>query len=288
MSDFQFTRHGKEFRLFGKIDEFTDFSKLFETADQEELNLDLAGIRSINSCGVRSWVDHVSCYDGFIIYKNCSVPMIEQFNMVPEALGKSAWVESFYALFYCPEYDEEDFILINTKEDVDVEKMELKTEFTSSSGAEMEPDFDIEDYFGFMADLVDPADHLPSNSEDDDRDLTQKTRKPLFTKVYLPNSRFEYHGTPHTMFSENISEDGMFVCSHLKFNLGDRFKVDFTIPEGDSSIKLTTEVEIRWIREANPGQNVLPGVGVQFLDLDDAQKVQIREYVSSFAEAEKA
>ena len=85
------------------------------------------------------------------------------------------------------------------------------------------------------------------------------------------------------MFSENISSEGMFVCSHLKFNVGDRFKTEFSLPLDDgNNHMLKCEVEIRWVREANPGQNVLPGVGVQFLDLDDEAKATVDAYVSSF------
>jgi len=87
--------------LSGQIDEF---SRLGELASQlvPPLTIDLAGIRFINSIGVREWVRflRVLCPLGEVKLRRCSEPMVMQFNMIAGTLGK-AEVESLLAPYEC-------------------------------------------------------------------------------------------------------------------------------------------------------------------------------------------
>jgi hypothetical protein len=64
--------------------------------------LDLGGITNFNSCGVREWVYLIRDLGnlGSLVFVNCSIAMVDQFNMVPESVGR-AHVQSFYAPYVC-------------------------------------------------------------------------------------------------------------------------------------------------------------------------------------------
>jgi len=100
--------------LFGVIDEFADLS--FFGRMHGKTYVDLAGIRRINSFGVRIWVDAVrQVTEGTELhFVNCSPPMLEQVNMVQHFFG-SGIMDSFQAPMICEECDE----LMTVTENVD-------------------------------------------------------------------------------------------------------------------------------------------------------------------------
>lgn len=65
--------------------------------------IDTGDIRMFNSCGIREWVYLVRDLAklGQLVFRRCSVAMIDQINMVPDTLltGK---IESFFAPYFCP------------------------------------------------------------------------------------------------------------------------------------------------------------------------------------------
>ncbi len=66
------------------------------------ITLDLAGISNFNSCGVREWVYLIRDLGnlGSLVFIKCSIAMVDQFNMVPESVGRGH-VQSFYAPYVC-------------------------------------------------------------------------------------------------------------------------------------------------------------------------------------------
>ena len=69
---------------------------------KEELVFELGQINNFNSCGIREWVYLMKDMSklGRIVFRNCSVTMIDQINMVPESLGNGV-IHSFFAPYYC-------------------------------------------------------------------------------------------------------------------------------------------------------------------------------------------
>ena len=64
--------------------------------------LDLKGITRINSSGVRQWVRFIQSLDKKkVCYINVSCPVVEQFSMVSEFIGKYNTVKSFNARYVC-------------------------------------------------------------------------------------------------------------------------------------------------------------------------------------------
>ncbi len=88
--------------LVGQID---DQSMLSEIIDQlgGRVVIDLAGVRFINSIGVREWIGLLQGLDAKkvpVALRSCSEPMVYQMNMVMEARG-AATVESFHVPYVC-------------------------------------------------------------------------------------------------------------------------------------------------------------------------------------------
>ena len=96
------TRDGVEVLfLVGSIDEETDLSPLLRT-NTPELRLDLAGVRRINSFGVRTWLDviHQIPETKPMYFERCSPAIIDQCNLVRGFAGHGQ-ILSFLAPLIC-------------------------------------------------------------------------------------------------------------------------------------------------------------------------------------------
>ena len=286
MNNFRFTKNENIVKIYGKIDEFSDFTDIVDNKDSCTY-LDVSGVHNINSNGIRSWVSYFKNYKGKIIFKNCPIPVTEQFSMVPEFLGVNSWVENFYALFYCSECDNEELQLLNIGSDINRKTKDILKTFTCKFCLQsMEPDFDQDEYFLFLEDLVELKEEPPTDdtSSKDEPDLDSIIRKPLKTRVSL----FDEGSNRSTLttFSENIGEQGIFICSHITFPVGSRFEVEFKLPLNSGAFVVRNLVEVRWIREENSLKNIIPGLGVQFVDLEKETAEKIKEYIESFIKQE--
>ena len=95
-------------QLSGDITENTDFGGLL-SQPSAALVFDLSGIRHINSCGVREWINFVTELKRAgksLELERCSVPIVNQLNMISNFRG-GARVRSIYTPYYCAECDRE-------------------------------------------------------------------------------------------------------------------------------------------------------------------------------------
>ncbi len=130
----------------GDVDEHFTFKKIPKLA-KPVTRFKLGGIKTLNSCGVREWVFFMREFSDIprLELEECSVALVDQFNVVPQTLGR-AIVKSFYAPYYCPHCDEEVNYLIRTDEFRDVLLAKKAPEVKHSCGTEM--DFDaLEDCY---------------------------------------------------------------------------------------------------------------------------------------------
>ncbi len=149
MGDLTIERDGNVIRVSGIIDEHSDFTGIFDGLDGKVI-IDMDGIKRINSCGVREWVNMIKSCDLDIEYISCPTAVVEQFNMVPEFLGRNAVVKSFYARYYCEECDnEQNFLLEVEKHFPDPSDIEIP-EFICDCGSPFEFDDDESEYFMFL------------------------------------------------------------------------------------------------------------------------------------------
>ena len=85
----------------GEVDE--QFSqKQLPRPSKAKVFFDLGGISSVNSCGIREWIQMIEDFasKSSLYYQKCSVTMVDQINMVPDCQG-NAVIESVYAPYFC-------------------------------------------------------------------------------------------------------------------------------------------------------------------------------------------
>ncbi len=78
--------------------------------------------------------------------------------------------------------------------------------------------------------------------------------------------------------TENISEGGVFVATNAPFDLGTEIEVDLSFKGRDESFPIPCVV--RWIRPETGG-GLPPGMGLQFLHLEQDIQIRIREFIST-------
>lgn len=102
------TSDGKDavYAFKGEVDEFFK-QKEVPRMKAANIHLVLEEISHLNSCGIREWVNMVKDFskEGRLIFKRCSVAMVDQINMVPDSVA-GGQVESFYAPYACDDHGE--------------------------------------------------------------------------------------------------------------------------------------------------------------------------------------
>jgi hypothetical protein len=131
----------------GEVDESTDFAPLESLTGI--VTFDLAGIRRLNSEGIRKWTLFIQSLGSVtkLVLVRCSVPMVNQLNMI-RGLHGNAEVRSFYAPYICERTGEEKRLLL-TREDV---PNPLNPPTFPCEGGEMQLDEIAERYFAFLMD----------------------------------------------------------------------------------------------------------------------------------------
>lgn len=137
-------------RMAGTIDEDVDFSQ-FNLAGSPAIDVELSGLKSINSCGIREWIKWMGTASGAqISFSNCPKVIVDQINMVDGFLPATGKVNSFYVPYYNDDAGSEKNVLFR-----------YGTEFTDSSvtppasvkdeeGNDMEMDVIESKYFKFI------------------------------------------------------------------------------------------------------------------------------------------
>jgi Tfp pilus assembly protein PilZ len=77
--------------------------------------------------------------------------------------------------------------------------------------------------------------------------------------------------------TQDLSIGGAFVRSHLLFEIGEVLGLQFTLPDG-RSIRASGKV-VRVSRDT--GDDVVPGMGIQFVDLPDGDREALHKLVVS-------
>jgi type IV pilus assembly protein PilZ len=81
----------------------------------------------------------------------------------------------------------------------------------------------------------------------------------------------------------DISETGIFIRTTTPEKAGTQLNLRFRL--GDASPQIEVEGEVIWVNPYRPGSmdNLHPGMGVKFIDLDDELKDRLLELVRRFA-----
>lgn len=106
------TKDGKKVVVMkGVIDEDTDFEALKKVGGP--LTFNWKGVTSINSCGIRTWVNFLKELGKVeIAYEECPPLIVRQLNMVPSFMG-TARVLSVFVPYVCDECDTEKMVPVS-------------------------------------------------------------------------------------------------------------------------------------------------------------------------------
>lgn len=80
----------------------------------------------------------------------------------------------------------------------------------------------------------------------------------------------------------NMSEGGLFVATHNVVPVGAVLVLHLTLAQDKEPLIMLAEV--RWTRAYSGQEDVPPGLGLQFVDADDASLAKIRQFVATIRE----
>jgi uncharacterized protein (TIGR02266 family) len=78
-------------------------------------------------------------------------------------------------------------------------------------------------------------------------------------------------------FAENLSAGGVFIATHNLKPVGSKIELSVNLPDG---AQVRAAGEVRWIRIFNEQSDMPPGMGVKFVDVDDASVTAINAFLS--------
>jgi uncharacterized protein (TIGR02266 family) len=79
--------------------------------------------------------------------------------------------------------------------------------------------------------------------------------------------------------TENLSEGGLFIATHVHKPLGTQIEVSFKLPDMSEPVKVTGTV--RWVREYSETSDTSPGMGVRFEHIGPEHTEQIRRFLAA-------
>ena len=128
----------------GIIDEDTDFTPISKLGDS--LTFNFKNVESINSLGVRAWVNFIKLMkDKEISFEECPPIIVRQMNMIPSFTG-NAKVHSVYVPYVCDNCDSESLVLVKNDQFSTVSET---ARCENCKEGEMEFDGTPEQYFAF-------------------------------------------------------------------------------------------------------------------------------------------
>lgn len=110
--------------------------------------------------------------------------------------------------------------------------------------------------------------------------LRSDRRKNLRKQLLVLKIRGEDNRGVFFGYAKTVSRGGMFISSVNPRKMGEEFEITFKLDE-----KLEREIKCRavvvWIREYDSLVKQEPGMGIKFIDLDDATREEIDEWIST-------
>lgn len=142
----------------GVIDEDVKFPAV-DTGKYKKVFIDLKAVKSINSVGIREWLNWMKPLsdNAQIVFMKTPKALVLQMNMVEGFLPKSGFVKSFFVPFYCEKCDKEENVLFTIGHEIELSPAGYKVNFDIASAklcanppCEMEMDASEAKYFQFL------------------------------------------------------------------------------------------------------------------------------------------
>lgn len=136
--------------MAGSIDEDADFAPL-NLSGAAQIEIDLSGLKSINSCGIREWIKWMgTAPSAAIVFNHCPKVIVDQINMVDGFLPSNAKVQSFFVPYYNDESGSEKNVLFNYGTEFTDNAVHPPAEVKDEEGHPMEMDVIESKYFKFI------------------------------------------------------------------------------------------------------------------------------------------
>lgn len=136
--------------MVGTIDEDVDFTQ-FNIAGNPNIEVELSGLKSINSCGIREWIKWMGSASGSkISFSNCPKVIVDQINMVEGFLPSGGKVESFFVPYYNDDSGSEKNVLFRYGTEFTDTTVSPPASVKDDEGNEMEMDVIESKYFKFI------------------------------------------------------------------------------------------------------------------------------------------
>ncbi len=107
--------------------------------------------------------------------------------------------------------------------------------------------------------------------------FTEKRKHPrikLITKVtHLSGDFFHYY------YSRDLSVGGIFLETQEPFPVGTEVKLEFPLPEVSDRLIVKGKV-VRVVEHAEEGPGPYPGMGVEFVEMNEEANAQIADFVT--------
>lgn len=142
----------------GVIDEDVKFPAV-DTGKFKKVFIDLKGVKSINSVGIREWLNWMKPLSdkAQLVFMKTPKALVLQMNMVEGFLPKNGFVKSFYVPFYCEKCDKEENVLFSVGQEIELSPGDYKIKFDIATAklcpeppCEMEMDASEAKYFQFL------------------------------------------------------------------------------------------------------------------------------------------
>ena len=86
-------------------------------------------------------------------------------------------------------------------------------------------------------------------------------------------------------YAENISQGGLFVSGKTTPSVGEKFPVEFILPDNKTKVRCTCEVV--WKKQYGKKDLVFGGMGIKFVDLDQKVKKVVGKWIDQEDRAKK-
>lgn len=137
-------------QMAGTIDEDVDFSR-FNLTGNTAIEMELANVKSINSCGIREWIKWIgTAGNAAIVFNNCPKVIVDQINMVDGFLPTTGKVNSFFVPYYNDDAGSEKNVLFRYGSEFSENGVQPPAAVKDDDGNEMEMDVIESKYFKFL------------------------------------------------------------------------------------------------------------------------------------------
>ncbi len=134
----------------GILDEYADLPAL-QSSEYRDLVIDLENLQSINSIGIRIWIDwHQTFHFRRVSFRKCPKVFVDQVNNVESFIPTNAAVLSFYVPYYSEPSDEDAQILFVRGEHFMDGKIVQLPYVLDSQNVQMDVDVVLEKYLRFL------------------------------------------------------------------------------------------------------------------------------------------